>query len=1479
LTHLRLASTGISNDTLKLLQACPTLRVLDLAETRIDDGGLRHLAFLPELQELNLDGTAVSDRGVETLLSLSGLQQVSLENARVTVQGVSYLRQHAPGLKLNLDLPWVWGERWSNYEMAEGPEPAGPTALVEELKALTSLGYLRLDGPAIRPEVLRSLKDLPTLEHLSLEGSATTDEMLADLLGLSQVVRLDLSGTHVTDAGLAHLQAMQGLRELNLQGTRVRGDGLRHLAGLSRLQALNLRETPLSDAGLAHLAGLTQLRKLELSGTRVTDAGLDYLAQVPDLQYLDLHGTAVTDAGAVQLGRLKSLRYCYLGDTRITDAAVEHLVRLTDLEEAAFDGTRMTDRGLAGLQPLTNLRRLRIGRTRVTEAGLAHIARFPNITRLELDGLPVTDAGVESLRAMPGLRSLNLSGTRVTDKAMVILADLPALTELDVRDTDVTAAAVAEFRRRHPDAQVTAGDTRAGYSSWSIVLTVAYSLAAGAICVYGGHRLWLAWLFVRDRQIRQSPEPAACFTDLPVVTVQLPMFNERYVAERAIRAACALDYPRDRLQIQVLDDSTDDSAQIARRCCEQMATAGHRIEYRHRPTRDGFKGGALAAGLVEATGEFVAVFDADFVPAPDFLRQTIHYFTNQDVGLVQAEWGHRNRRESLLTDLQALFLDGHFVIEQSVRSRTGRWFNFNGTAGVWRRRCIDEAGGWQHDTLTEDTDLSYRASLRGVQFVYLPTVRCPGELPSTMTAFLGQQHRWSKGLIQTGRKLLPRILVGRAPLRAKLEAWFHLTSPVMYLVMFVVTAIALPAMYLATPFTDRHDLSLGVGLATLVLGTMAASAFYLVSQRAQGSSLWMTLLKLPLLMALGIGMSAVNARAVIGGLLGVRSPFVRTPKFGGRRDLDPDLTSRPRWVIPPGLVELAIAGVLVACSALSFIRPYTLIGLPFLVLFALGYAGVGLLRLLDRYGAPRSSVAPAAPRLRPALARLGVAGAAAGFLAVVSVAILAGAMPSSAAATSGGPPASVGIDLTTTSWKAETRGAIHQVSVDRGSLVLAVQLDETNDQGEITLDLVGPLRPLGDSLGAGRRLALTVEYPARFTGEFQAFVKDASGRSQYGSAEFVEGHDVRRAVTVGLVPGPRVPAMGYQDREFDARYGIHQIGLKVSAQSDRVRGPGYRPFRGTIRVARVRVTNVDRDAEPEPEVRPPVGDQSRPLPIPSPAAFLAASGVDRPWPLGYAFSGPLTDSHRQELDRTYAAIARLGCRFTRVYIGDYRTGLVFDSHGRVAGVEPEFLNSIDQLAAIANRHGIAVMLSMTDNTLVDGRGLEGPEYILGGEASEAFVNHALVAFVTSLKGRQVIWDVFNEPENATAIPLREIQRYVDRVVAAGRRADANARFTVVSRSRSDLVYWQGRGLDLYSHNVFTGRSLEEALAAPRELDAPVMVAEIAPGLATEYSLNALRQAGYLGVGVWGWGTRDKYEWGAEDLDRIAAPLIRSARGR
>ncbi len=470
-------------------------------------------------------------------------------------------------------------------------------------------------------------------------------------------------------------------------------------------------------------------------------------------------------------------------------------------------------------------------------------------------------------------------------------------------------------------------------------LLACYFVAIVVLCIYGMHRYWLVWLCLRHRGA-VPVEPARHFEALPRVTVQLPMFNEPLVAERIIRAVCRLDYPHDRLQIQVLDDSTDKTAGIARRCCEEMVRSGHDVEYRHRSHRRGYKAGALGEGLESATGEFIALFDADFIPPREFLQRAIHHFTDASVGMVQARWSHLNRDETLLTRIQAMSLDAHFLIEQAARASTGRWFNFNGTAGMWRRACIDDAGGWQHDTLTEDTDLSYRAQLAGWRFRYLSHLCCPAEIPPTMRAVIGQQHRWNKGLIQTAIKLLPRILASDAPLRVKIESWFHLTAPLPYVCILFLSLLALPGIFTLPLEGVTAPLVLGVGLACLAMGTMAACVFYVVSQRVQSISLWRTVLRLPALMAIGVGISVINTKAVFEAILGRQSPFVRTPKFDGRLAGATDAADGTRRM--KGLVELILGIVMIVCVIFALTRPFTLIGIPFLVLFGAGFFMVGV---------------------------------------------------------------------------------------------------------------------------------------------------------------------------------------------------------------------------------------------------------------------------------------------------------------------------------------------------------------------------------------------------------------------------------------------------------------------------------------------------------------------------------------------------------
>jgi cellulose synthase/poly-beta-1,6-N-acetylglucosamine synthase-like glycosyltransferase len=499
-------------------------------------------------------------------------------------------------------------------------------------------------------------------------------------------------------------------------------------------------------------------------------------------------------------------------------------------------------------------------------------------------------------------------------------------------------------------------------------LIVLHLLVCLALAVYGLHRYCLVYLYYKYRQ--NTPRLRACFATRPRVTIQLPMFNEQYVAQRVIEAACRIRYPADRLEIQVLDDSTDGTAEIARQTCERMKAAGHPVVFLHRDHRQGFKAGALAEGLKSATGEFIVIFDADFIPPPDILDHLIDHFVDPQVGMVQARWEHINREQSLLTKTQAILLDGHFVIEHSARNRSGRFMSFNGTAGAWRRSCIEDAGGWHHDTLTEDLDLSYRAQMKGWRFVYLPQVTSPAELPPEMNAFKSQQHRWAKGGAQTCRKLLPGILRSRLPWRIKVEAFFHLTSCVSYFLIVLLTLLLLPVLYAKTHFLGDNLLLRALFDGSLVLiATFSASSFYVACQREIFRTWGDSLKYLPFLMSLGVGVSLNNARAALEGFFGRASEFVRTPKFGfnsagvdpllhqkaGRQRLDPKRAQA--WA------ELGMTLYLAGCVAYTIYERMWL-GLFFMCLFMVGYAYVALLTFHGQMQAARQadSARPTMPR-------------------------------------------------------------------------------------------------------------------------------------------------------------------------------------------------------------------------------------------------------------------------------------------------------------------------------------------------------------------------------------------------------------------------------------------------------------------------------------------------------------------------------------
>jgi len=484
-------------------------------------------------------------------------------------------------------------------------------------------------------------------------------------------------------------------------------------------------------------------------------------------------------------------------------------------------------------------------------------------------------------------------------------------------------------------------------NAFDLGLLIPYFIVLTILAAYGAHRYWLVYLYYKNKK-NKTTTPAAFFPpeELPRITVQLPIFNEQYVVERLLDSVCRLDYPKEKLDIQLLDDSTDETVEVARILVDRYAAAGNPVTYLHRDNREGYKAGALAEGLKTAKGEFIAIFDADFVPPPDFLMNCIHHFTDPKIAMVQTRWTHINRNYSVLTQVEAILLDGHFVLEHSGRSRSGRFFNFNGTAGMWRRRAIDEAGGWEHDTLTEDTDLSYRAQLKGWKFIYLQDVECPAELPVEMTAFKTQQARWAKGLIQVSKKILPRVFASDATRDQKVEAWYHLTANLSYPLMIVLSVLLLPAMIIR--FYQGWFQMLYIDLPLFMASTFSISSFYMVSQKELfPKTWWKSLLYLPLLMALGIGLTVTNTRAVLEALVGKKTAFARTPKYRVESKQDKVGAKKYRkrlgWV---PWIELLI-GSYFALAVLYAIENENYITVPFLLLFVFGYWVTGLMSLLQ----------------------------------------------------------------------------------------------------------------------------------------------------------------------------------------------------------------------------------------------------------------------------------------------------------------------------------------------------------------------------------------------------------------------------------------------------------------------------------------------------------------------------------------------------
>jgi cellulose synthase/poly-beta-1,6-N-acetylglucosamine synthase-like glycosyltransferase len=483
------------------------------------------------------------------------------------------------------------------------------------------------------------------------------------------------------------------------------------------------------------------------------------------------------------------------------------------------------------------------------------------------------------------------------------------------------------------------------------LLVASYFSVLLGLSAYGLHRLHLVFLCRKHRKQIASAQAAPTLTDdeLPVVTIQLPLFNESTVAARLLDAVAAIDYPSDKLEIQVLDDSTDETSLMVRAHVERLRERGVDAVYIHRVDRTGYKAGALDNGLKVAKGSLIAVFDADFVPPAGFLRAIVGHFHDPSIGMVQTRWGHINRDHSILTQVQALMLDGHHLVENRARFGAGLLFNFSGTGGIWRREAIQSAGGWEHDTLTEDLDLSYRAQLAGWKFIYREDVVSPSELPEDLSAVRAQQYRWAKGTVQTARKLMKRVLSSELTLHQRVEAFFHMTPHFAYPLLVLLSVMLLPALVLLPATNTMTMIIVDMPLCTATTGSLLA--FYMLAESAQGRSRIGAAKRLPMIIALGTGLAPHLSKAVLEGWRQMAGEFVRTPKHGvkkGRYTMGADLP----------MFEIALAA-LSAVSTLASIRTGHYFATPFAMLFTIGYGYVAMLIAREQSARRRAPVVEA----------------------------------------------------------------------------------------------------------------------------------------------------------------------------------------------------------------------------------------------------------------------------------------------------------------------------------------------------------------------------------------------------------------------------------------------------------------------------------------------------------------------------------------
>jgi cellulose synthase/poly-beta-1,6-N-acetylglucosamine synthase-like glycosyltransferase len=493
-----------------------------------------------------------------------------------------------------------------------------------------------------------------------------------------------------------------------------------------------------------------------------------------------------------------------------------------------------------------------------------------------------------------------------------------------------------------------------------IIILIFYCPAALWLFLYGINNYYMVYLFLRKvkKETSVNQEFIKRFWSnhgkdrLPKVTTQLPVYNEMHVVERLIKAVVSIDYPKELHEIQVLDDSNDETKNIVSGLVNKYLDMGFNIKHFVREDRNGFKAGALNLGLEKAEGEFLSIFDADFVPDKNFLYDTIPFFYEKPkVALVQTRWGHINRNYSLLTIAQSIGMDGHFIIEQGARAWNGLYMNFNGTAGIWRREAIIDAGGWHFDTLTEDLDLSYRAQLKGWNTKFLFDVVAPSELPIDITAYKSQQHRWAKGSIQTAKKVLPQVFKTDDRLIKKIEAFIHLNQYMVHPMMIILALFSFPLIILLRAQISNMPVSITMItlLLLIFLGASAPSVLYVVALKTGYKDWKKKCLFIPALMVIGCGIAVNNTKAVLEALLNIKSDFIRTPKYGVVRRRRNTLAKS--YSLP--VATFFIGEILLSAYCFIGFMQYTsnkkFVFGPFLLMYAIGFFYVGTLSLYQKF--------------------------------------------------------------------------------------------------------------------------------------------------------------------------------------------------------------------------------------------------------------------------------------------------------------------------------------------------------------------------------------------------------------------------------------------------------------------------------------------------------------------------------------------------